>query len=93
MAAFHEVAGTAFFRDHHVFATPQLAKVARRAREAGADAIVTTSKDEVRLPADLDLGLPLLVLRIAVAIENESVLRARLCALGDGAASPETGPS
>ncbi len=82
VAAFHEVAGTAFFRDHHVFATPKLQKVARRAREAGADAIVTTAKDEVRLPADLDLGLPLLVLRIAVAIENEGVLRERLRTLG-----------
>ena len=86
MAAFHEVAGTAFFRDHHVFATPQLQKVARRAREAGADAIVTTAKDEVRLPAFLDLGLPILVLRIAVSIENEAVLRERLGALGGEAA-------
>lgn len=86
VAAFHEVAGTAFFRDHHVFATPQLQKVARRAREAGADAIVTTAKDEVRLPAELDLGLPLLVLRIAVGIENEGILRERLRTLGESAA-------
>jgi tetraacyldisaccharide 4'-kinase len=78
VAAFHEVAGTAFFRDHHVFATPQLQRVARDARARGADAIVTTAKDEVRLPTDLDLGLPLLVLRIAVVIENEDVLRGHL---------------
>ena len=78
VAAFHEVAGTAFFRDHHVFATPQLQRVAADARAAGADAIVTTAKDEVRLPEGLDLGLPLLVLRIAVVIENEEVLRGHL---------------
>jgi tetraacyldisaccharide-1-P 4'-kinase len=86
VAGFHEVAGTAFFRDHHVFATPQLQKVARRARETGADAIVTTAKDEVRLPADLDLGLPLLVLRIAVGIENEGILRERLRTIAGDAA-------
>lgn len=86
VAAFHEVAGTAFFRDHHVFATPQLQKVARRARETGADAIVTTAKDEVRLPADLDLGLPILVLRIAVGIENEGILRERLRTIAGHAA-------
>jgi tetraacyldisaccharide 4'-kinase len=76
-----EIVGTAFFRDHHVFTPPELEAVSRQARECSADAIVTTEKDEVRLPAPLDLGLPLLVLRIAAAIENEALLRERIRAV------------
>ena len=73
-----EVAGTSFFRDHHRFTTAELEAAARRARDAGADALVTTSKDEVRLPEGLDLGLPVLVLRIAAVIDGEPLLRDRL---------------
>jgi tetraacyldisaccharide 4'-kinase len=73
-----EVAGTAFFRDHHAFTSAELEALARRAKEAGADALLTTAKDEVRLPEGLDLGLPLLVLRIAAVIEGEALLRERL---------------
>ena len=81
-----DVAGTAFFRDHHLFTSAELEAAARRAKGAGADALVTTSKDEVRLPERLDLGLPVLVLRIAAAIEDEPRLRERLrTAVGGGA--------
>lgn len=73
-----EVAGTAFFRDHHRFTVAELETAARRARDAGADALVTTAKDEVRLPEALDLGLPVLVLRIAAVIDGEAVLRDEL---------------
>ena len=73
-----EVVGTAFFRDHHRFTTVELDAAARRARDAGADALLTTAKDEVRLPEKLDLGLPVLVLRIAALIDGEPLLRARL---------------
>lgn len=80
------VAGTAFFRDHHTFTSAELDAAARRAKAEGADALVTTSKDEVRLPERLDLGLPVLVLRIAAAIEDEPRLRDRLRAtVGRGA--------
>ena len=73
-----EVSGTAFFRDHHSFTSAELVAAARRAKEARADALVTTSKDEVRLPDHLDLGLPVLVLRIAAAIDDEPRLREKL---------------
>jgi tetraacyldisaccharide 4'-kinase len=76
-----DVAGTAFFRDHHAFTPGELDTVARRARESGADAVVTTEKDEVRLPEGYDPGRPLLVLRMAVEIENEGALRERIRAL------------
>jgi tetraacyldisaccharide 4'-kinase len=46
-----DVAGTAFFGDHHSFAPAEIAEVASRAQAAGAD-VVTTEKDAVRLPSD-----------------------------------------
>lgn len=81
-----EVAGTAFFRDHHAFSPAELGEVVRKSRAAGADALVTTAKDEVRLPPGFDPGLPVLVLRIAAEIENEPLLRERLRAVARRAA-------
>ena len=76
-----EIAGTAFFRDHHAFTSAELEAMSRRAREERADAVVTTEKDEVRLPEAFDPGLPLRVLRIAADIENEGVLREHIRAV------------
>jgi tetraacyldisaccharide 4'-kinase len=68
------VAGRRLFRDHHRFTADEIAAAAKAARDAGADAVVTTEKDVVRLawPAD---ALPLLVHRIAAEIEDETRLR------------------
>lgn len=71
------VTGRASFRDHHRFATSELARVAEQARAAGADAIVTTAKDAVRLPR-LDWGLPVRVLRLAAELRDEARLAAAL---------------
>jgi len=73
------VVGRAFFRDHHRYRAEELAAAAREARAAGADAIVTTAKDAVRLPAG-DLCLPVLVLGIAAVIADEGRLRERVLA-------------
>jgi tetraacyldisaccharide 4'-kinase len=43
------VAGEHFFRDHHRYSQQDLDGVVREARQAGADLIVTTDKDAVRL--------------------------------------------
>jgi tetraacyldisaccharide 4'-kinase len=74
------VVGRAVFRDHHRFRPPELAEVAARARTAGADAIVTTAKDAVRLEGSPSLGLPVIVLRVAADIADEERFRARLLA-------------
>jgi tetraacyldisaccharide 4'-kinase len=74
-----EVAGRAFFPDHHPYSAGDLAEAARRARAAGADALVTTAKDAVRMPENAP-GPPLLVFRIAAEIADEPRLRARLLA-------------
>jgi len=69
-----ESAGQAAFRDHHAFSASELVGLARRARSAGADALVTTAKDIVRLP-EVPLDLPLLVLKISVSVEPEGGFR------------------
>lgn len=82
------IVGRAFFPDHHVFGARELVEVAARARTAGADAIVTTAKDAVRiegLPLE-GLQLPLVVLDVAAAIADEPRFRARLLAAAGRAA-------
>jgi tetraacyldisaccharide 4'-kinase len=69
------VAGRAFHRDHHRFTAGEVSKAAAAAAAAGADAVVTTEKDLVRL-AWPDSGPPLLVHRIEAAVEDEERLRA-----------------
>jgi tetraacyldisaccharide 4'-kinase len=44
-----QVVGRRTFRDHHRYSTNEIAGIARAARQADADMIVTTSKDGVRL--------------------------------------------
>jgi tetraacyldisaccharide-1-P 4'-kinase len=48
--------------------------VVRQARALGADALVTTAKDAVRVPATA-LDLPLLILRISVTVEPADEFR------------------
>jgi tetraacyldisaccharide 4'-kinase len=59
------------FGDHHKYTRTDLDVVARRAREAGASAVVTTEKDAVRLPARIaGLGVPLLCLKVELKVEK-----------------------
>jgi tetraacyldisaccharide 4'-kinase len=73
------VAGVLRFGDHHVFTDRDVAAIVRQSQNVQADAVVTTAKDVVRLPA----GGPLapLVLRIAAEIEDEARFRERLLAV------------
>jgi tetraacyldisaccharide 4'-kinase len=70
-----QVSGAAVFADHHAYGAADVAGVEARARASGADAIVTTAKDAVRLPA---LPMPVLVLRVAAEVDDEAVLRDRV---------------
>jgi tetraacyldisaccharide 4'-kinase len=78
-------AGRARFRDHHVYGGQEWSALVRRARAAGADALVTTAKDAVRLPGQAG-ELPVLVLRIRAEIVDEARFRARLLAAAERAA-------
>jgi tetraacyldisaccharide 4'-kinase len=80
------VVGRAFFRDHHRFRADELASAAARARAGGAQAIVTTAKDAVRLESPCALDPPVVVMGIVADIADEARLRARLLsAVGRGA--------
>jgi tetraacyldisaccharide 4'-kinase len=72
------VVGRALFRDHHRFGADELASVAARARAGGAEAIVTTAKDAVRLEGARRLDPPVVVMVIDAEIADEPRLRARL---------------
>jgi tetraacyldisaccharide 4'-kinase len=80
-----ELAGTAVFPDHHPFTVEELRRVLEDAHSAGADALVTTAKDAVRLPAVED-AMPVLVLAIAAAIEDEARFKERLLSVARRAA-------
>jgi tetraacyldisaccharide 4'-kinase len=69
------VCGTAVFADHHPYTAADVVRIEAQARAAGADAVVTTAKDAVRLPP---LSLPLLVFRIAAEVDDEARLRERV---------------
>lgn len=68
------VVGQALFRDHHRFTAGELESAAAAAHAAGADAVVTTEKDAVRL-AWTATGPPLVVLRMEAVLEDEGRLR------------------
>jgi len=78
------VVGTEVFADHHRFSPAEVAGIVARARAAGADAVVTTAKDAVRLPASE--GIPILVLRVRAVVSPEGPLRERLLAVARRAA-------
>ncbi len=75
-----ELAGSAFFRDHHPFSAEELQRVAAQARARGADAIVTTTKDAARLSWVGQCDLPLLVFAIRPQIDDEERFKASLLA-------------
>jgi tetraacyldisaccharide 4'-kinase len=80
-----DVAGTRFFRDHHRYRPEDLRDAEARARAEGATALLTTAKDAVRFPAHA-ATMPVLVLAVAAAIEDEGRLRPRLLAVARRAA-------
>jgi len=54
------------FLDHHWFSEAELKEIAQEAKNVGVDFLVTTEKDAVRIPADLDFGVPLYFLRLEI---------------------------
>ena len=74
-AAGLRLAARVAFRDHHPYTARDLGRLQAAARAAGAAALVTTAKDQVRLApliAALPPDLPLLTASLRIEIEEES---------------------
>jgi len=63
-------------RDHHRWREAEVQYIAARARARGAEAIVTTEKDAVKMKADWVQPLPLWSLVIELRIADEAALQA-----------------
>lgn len=74
------ITGRRFFRDHHDFSDVDLARVVAEARSSGAEALLTTAKDAVRLEGRR-IDLPVLVLGIRAEVADGDRLRERVLAL------------
>jgi tetraacyldisaccharide 4'-kinase len=76
------VAETYTFPDHHPYSRADVDLMVTRARAAGAEAILTTAKDAVRLAPHAPIGFPVVVLPITVSVdpaaEFESWMRGRI---------------
>jgi tetraacyldisaccharide 4'-kinase len=59
-----EIVGARNFQDHHAYTPNDLREVVDAAREAGAEMMVTTQKDTVKIPLLMKQTLPAWVLRI-----------------------------
>jgi len=58
------------FRDHHQFTEGDLAGVGQAASSLGADAVLTTEKDAVRLPPNTGVSAPLYAIQIEARPED-----------------------
>jgi tetraacyldisaccharide 4'-kinase len=69
----YELALEKTFPDHHNYSQIDLDKVINEAKRVGADRLITTAKDAVKLQP-LNLDFPCSVLEIEIAIENSDEL-------------------
>lgn len=79
-----EIVFRARFADHHRFGRRELEKVMQQAVDAGAEMLITTEKDAVRMPEDVNHPkLPMLFMRVEIDIisghENFAQSVSRIC--------------
>ncbi len=60
--------GTKAFPDHHVYSRREMERLFRKARLAGATALITTEKDAVRVENSSGWPMPVLELRVRVKV-------------------------
>jgi tetraacyldisaccharide 4'-kinase len=67
-----------FFKDHHAFTQEDVDRINRASSEAGADAILTTEKDAIRL-AGLRFGdIPIYAAQLEIQSDDEVRLKSLL---------------
>jgi tetraacyldisaccharide 4'-kinase len=67
-----------FYRDHHPFSQTDLDKATRAAKESGADAILTTEKDAVRLEGLKHGDIPIYAAQLEVQSDDDVKLKSLL---------------
>jgi tetraacyldisaccharide 4'-kinase len=72
------VAAEHFFADHHAFTQEDLDRVLRSAAEQGADAIITTEKDAVRLEGLEHGDIPVYAAQLEIQSDDEVRLKSLL---------------
>lgn len=72
------IVSESFFADHHAFTQEDLDRVTRDARDAGADAIVTTEKDAVRLEGLAHGDVPIYAAQLEIQSDDEVRLKSLL---------------
>jgi len=72
------IVSESFFADHHPFTQVDLDRITRDARDAGADAIVTTEKDAVRLEGLTQGDIPIYAAQLELQSEDEVRLKSLL---------------
>ncbi|HEX8773065.1 MAG TPA: tetraacyldisaccharide 4'-kinase [Pyrinomonadaceae bacterium] len=73
----HTLTYTRAFPDHHVYTQADAASLARDAKDAGAELLLTTAKDAVKLRS-LRFDLPCYVLEIELEFDDETSLGRRI---------------
>ena len=70
------------YPDHHDFGMPEMQYISERARELNADALITTSKDAVKIPTEFIYSnheIPLYVMNMDIMIiRNEEIFDSKL---------------
>ena len=72
------IVSESFFADHHSFTQSDLEQIYKAAREAGADAIVTTEKDAVRLEGLRYEEIPIYAAQLELQSDDEVRLKSLL---------------
>jgi tetraacyldisaccharide 4'-kinase len=68
-----DVALSTSFPDHHVYSQDEIESLVRSAEKAGANALITTAKDAVKLRS-MSFPIPCYVLEIEISIDNSEEL-------------------
>lgn len=69
----YQLCHTQTFRDHHIYSQADIDRVARESNKRGAQVLLTTAKDEVKLRG-LSLAIPCYAVDVDIEIEGEEKL-------------------
>ena len=63
-----EILNAFFFSDHYIYTRKDLLSLQEEAKKSGAEYLITTEKDSIRLPDTGELTIPLLVVKVELKI-------------------------